>query len=173
MTILLDAKNYLPEDWTTTPFENLINLKLRGTSVGDTGLAAFLASCPSLQTLDIAYTQVRTLTGLQSKIIDPMSPITPHKLSLSGLKFRLQNTLEKFFKAIASISEVRRRELKTLKLGTLDMSSATLNTITPHLHKFANLDKVSLFGNSTLTSTGVHAPMRRFLSTVGRRCSVS
>lgn len=167
---LLDPAHYLPEDWQSSPFLHLTSLKLRSTKIGDQGLKAFISLAPKLTSLDISYTSVRSLDALQAAL-QSEDTASLEKLVMSGLQFRLQNGLQRFFQAYSRISDEKRNALKTLKLGTLGLIDSVLAQIVPHLARMEGLVKVSLFSNSTLAS-GSGSGMRRFLEDIGRRCRV-
>ena len=133
-------------------------------------MKALLPLCPALQTLDIAYTAVRSLDVLSHLICS--TDLTLQKLSVSGLSFRTLNGLERFFRPVSLIEAERRNALEVLKLGTLDLDNPTLMKILPYLEYFQGLRKVSLFGNTKLAS-GLSGGLKRFISSIGRNCLVS
>ena len=129
-----------------------------------------LSLAPSVTRLDISYTSVKTLDSIQAALADSETAAF-EKLVLSGLQFRLQTGLQKFFKAYSQIAEDRRKALKVLKLGTLGIIDSVLAQIVPYLARLEKLEKVSLFSNHTLAS-GTGSGMARFLESVGRKCRV-
>lgn len=153
-----------------SPLANLTSLKLRSTKIGDIGLKAMIELAPKLARLDISYSAVRLLDSLQNALQKPETAAF-EKLVLSGLTFRLQNGLQRFFKAYSQVDEEKRRALKVLKLGTLGLIDSVLAQLVPYLARLEGLEKVSLFSNSTLAS-GTGSGMLRFLEEVGRRCRV-
>lgn len=168
----MDPSKYIPQDWKIQPLANLRTLKLRSTKIGDTGLRTILALCDSLTSLDISFTQVRSLDMLTNHLTIDHPNAAFEKLVLSGLHLRSETILTKFFVKYADIDEDRRRRLKTLKLGNLGLLDSQLMKITPLLEKFESLEKVSLHSNKTL-ATGTGSGVKRFLNGVGRKCRVS
>ena len=168
---LLDPSKYIPQDWKVQPLSKLRTLKVRSTKIGDAGLRAILSLCDALTSLDISFTQVRSLDMLSAHLAEhPTS--TFEKLVFSGLSLRSETILTKFFTKFAEVSEERRQRLKTLKLGNLGLLDSQLMKLTSSLEKFENLEKVSLHSNKTL-ATGTGSGVRRFLNSVGRNCRVS
>ena len=170
MASLVDSTTYLPADWLISPLSRLTNLGLRSTKIGDAGLKAILPLCLALQTLDIAYTAVRSLDVVSSMMAK--NEFSLHKLSISGLSMRSPTGLERFSKSLSQLDVDRRNALKVLKMGTLDIDNPTFGKMVPNLEKLEGLQRVSLFGNKKLAS-GYGSGLARFITYVGRNCDVS
>ena len=149
------------------PLAKLESLKLRSTQISDVGIGRILSLTPNLTTLDISFTQTRTLDFLTLS----SRPLT--KLLLSGLTLK-RNSLIKFFKSLPC-------SLKVLKIASMgqrtntkfsgeadQVDSIVVKALTNAL-KNVQLDTLSLGSNPKLMN---HIGNIRGLLSVARGCKV-
>lgn len=137
-----------------------------------------LSLTPLLETLDISYTDVKSLDFIIPAI--PTSTWSIRKLVLSGLKLK-RSSLERFLKSLSLLPDDRRSLLRTLKIGSMglgrheavlastavDLDSLALSDVLPYLESFSGLEKLSLHGNTALDRRP--AVLSSFFSIVGYR----
>lgn len=152
-------------------------MKLRSTDITDSSLGRLLALCSlSLTSLDISYTNVKSLDILSSALYSRTTPWRFIKLVASGLPLS-PGTLVKFLKPLSELLDSEKNQFHTLKLGSITASSTKysegltdqyLTEILPYLEKLEGLKHISFYQNFNLGKS--IQPLSRFMEIVGRRC---
>lgn len=159
------------------PLSHLRTLKLRGTDLTDASLGRLLMLCaPTLTTLDISSTQVRSL-DLVSRSLHLLPTWGLKKLVISGLPVSAR-TLVGFFRPLAERPAEERavfRKLKMAKMGLKDgskeLGDVELKAVLPWLRRLDGIQSMSLADNRRL---GTYLePLGPFVEVFARRCTVS
>ncbi|KAG8927953.1 hypothetical protein FRC01_006665 [Tulasnella sp. 417] len=147
------------------PLRQLVSLKLRETGLNDSALASLLRLTPNLETLDVSYTQVRSLASLSSltrlrKLLLTSCPINTTRMELEKLP------------VLTHLEIIQLGSIGTN--GSLTLTDSALYALTDILEPLTRLENVSLVGNSKLglTSKKGHGALADFVARVGRRCTM-
>jgi hypothetical protein len=161
------------------PLAKLRSLKLKSTGISDVGVGRFLSMVsPTLESLDISFTAVRTLDFLIATCFS--STAIAHnklrKLNLSGLTPKA-GSLKKLFAAISNAPPDVALPLEKLKLGSIGatllatagsndfVDSKLIEQLRLALLRCPHLFSLSLFGNERIcNSSGMLAPLLTDLS---------
>lgn len=154
---------------------SLRTLKLRQLSLSDSSVCALLLLSPNLKRLDLAFTAVRRPGYLLATPSLPLEKLSLTSTAVWGVDLLTIITISPSLKilALGALGGSQGTSAAIGNSSAMTMTDEVLRALTEILEKLANLEDISLVGNTKLGSVSKgNGALFDFISKVGRKCKV-